>query len=154
MGTRCCNCTTNAAVRLVFPSFLEHGDSNLCIMVDQRATNRLQRHELSPVNLLIPQMSAAVMIGALTLCMLGNFSCFCCRLLTFFKMNFFEKILSGTLSECQTFTIQIRTDRKSVLIWVQTVCKGYQQMTKGDASKDLETVKIFIIGFFHGNNTV
>ena len=50
-----------------------------------------QGHELSPVNLLIPQMSAAVMIGALTLCILGNFSCFCCRQLTFFRMNFFEK---------------------------------------------------------------
>ena len=28
---------------------------------------------------------------------------------------------------CQTVWIQIRPD---VLIWVQTVCKGYQQMTK------------------------
>ena len=27
---------------------------------------------------------------ALTLSMLGNFSCFCCRLLTFFKINFFK----------------------------------------------------------------
>ena len=27
----------------------------------------------------------------LNLCMLGNFSCFCCRLLIFFKINFFEK---------------------------------------------------------------
>ena len=26
--------------------------------------------------------------------------------------------------------IQIRTDFLSILIWVQTVCKGYQQMTK------------------------
>ena len=38
----------------------------------------------------------------LTLCMLGNFHGFCWRLLTFFKVNFFQKILSGTLSECQT----------------------------------------------------
>ena len=28
----------------------------------------------------------------LTLCMLGNFSCFCCRLLTFFKLTFLKKI--------------------------------------------------------------
>ena len=34
----------------------------------------------------------------LTLCMLGNFSSFCCRLL-------FQKILSGALSECQTVNI-------------------------------------------------
>ena len=27
----------------------------------------------------------------LTLCMLGNFSCLCCRLLNFFKINFFQK---------------------------------------------------------------
>ena len=30
----------------------------------------------------------------LTLCMLGNFSCFCCHLLTFFKSQLFKKILS------------------------------------------------------------
>ena len=35
----------------------------------------------------------------LNLCILGNFSCFCCRLLTFFKIYFFSKILSVTLSE-------------------------------------------------------
>ena len=38
----------------------------------------------------------------LTLCILGNFSCFCCLLLAFFKINFFQKIIAGTLSECQT----------------------------------------------------
>ena len=56
--------------------------------------------------------SAAVLIGALGLthCMLGNFSCFCCHLLTFFKIYFFKKNLSGTLSECQTVWIQIRTN--------------------------------------------
>ena len=34
--------------------------------------------------------------------MLGNFACFCCRLLTFFQSELFRKILLGTLSECQT----------------------------------------------------
>ena len=43
------------------------------------------------------------------LCMLGNFSGFC-GLLTFFKISFFQKNISGTLSECQTVWIQIRTD--------------------------------------------
>ena len=38
----------------------------------------------------------------------------------FFKINF-KKNLSGTLSECQTVLIQIRTDILSVLVWVQTV---------------------------------
>ena len=67
---------------------------------------------------------------------LGNFSCFCCPLLTFFKSFFFQKILSGTLSECQTVWIQIRSDILSVLIWIQTVCNGYQQMTKVAPSKE------------------
>ena len=31
------------------------------------------------------------MCDDLSLCMLGNFSCFYCRLLTFFKINFFQK---------------------------------------------------------------
>ena len=34
----------------------------------------------------------------------------CCRLLTFFSKLNFQKDLSGTLSECQTVWIQIRTD--------------------------------------------
>ena len=29
----------------------------------------------------------------LTLCMMGNCSCFCCHLLTFFRIIFFQKIL-------------------------------------------------------------
>ena len=29
--------------------------------------------------------------SVLTLCMLGNFSCYCCGLLTFFKINVFKK---------------------------------------------------------------
>ena len=40
--------------------------------------------------------------------MLGNFSCFCCRLLIFFKNKLFQINLLGTLSECQTGWIQIR----------------------------------------------
>ena len=64
---------------------------------------------------------------SLTLCLLGNFSRFFCRLLTFSKITFFLKILSGVPSECQTVWILIRPDVLSGLIWVQTVCKGYQQ---------------------------
>ena len=57
------------------------------------------------------------------LCMLGNFSCF-----------FSQNIISGTLIECQTVWIEIRTDIVSVLIRVQTVCKGYQQVTEVSAT--------------------
>ena len=31
---------------------------------------------------------------------------------------------------------QVRTEALSVLIWVQTVCKGYQQTTKATDSKE------------------
>ena len=36
----------------------------------------------------------------------------------------------------QTVWIQIRTDVRSVLFLVQTVCKGYQQTTKITAGKE------------------
>ena len=49
----------------------------------------------------------------------------------FFKINYFEKFLSGIPSECQTDWIQIRPDVLSGLIWVQSVCKGYEQTTLG-----------------------
>ena len=42
--------------------------------------------------------------------MQGNCSCFCSGLLTFFRNQVFQIILSGTLSECQIVWIQIRTD--------------------------------------------
>ena len=48
----------------------------------------------------------------------------------FFQNKLFQKIISGTLSECQRVWIQIRTDILSVLIWIQTVCNSYQQMIK------------------------
>ena len=51
----------------------------------------------------------------------------------FFQHLLFRKILSGIPSECETVWIQYRTDRKSVLIWVQTGCIGYQQTTKFSA---------------------
>ena len=50
--------------------------------------------------------------------------------------DFLKKNISKTLSECQTAWIQIRTDILSVLIWVQAVCKSYQQTTKVSISKE------------------
>ena len=63
---------------------------------------------------------------------------FCMLLLSsadIFQTQPFQKILSGIQSEFQTVWIQIRTDILSVLIWVQTVCKGCQQTTKVAAGK-------------------
>ena len=39
----------------------------------------------------------------LIFCMLGNYSCFCCRLLTFFKMNFFKKIFQEHYQSVKQF---------------------------------------------------
>ena len=50
-------------------------------------------------------------------------------LLIFSKSSFLKKNLSGMPSECQTVWIQVRPDVLSGLIWIQTVCIGYQQMT-------------------------
>ena len=61
----------------------------------------------------------------------------------FSKSTFAKKTLSGTISECQTILIQIRTDILSVLMGVQTVCKGYQRMTNVAPSK--ERIKFEII---------
>ena len=47
----------------------------------------------------------------------------------FFQNQLFQKILSVIPSECQTDWIQIRPDILSGLIWLQTVCKSYQQTT-------------------------
>ena len=54
----------------------------------------------------------------------------------FFQNQLFRKILLGTLSECQMVWTQIRNDVLSVLICVQTACKGYQQTAKVAASKE------------------
>ena len=53
-----------------------------------------------------------------------------------FQNLLIQKVLSGTLSECQTVWIQIRANILWVLIWVQAVCKGYQQKTKNAACKE------------------
>ena len=58
-----------------------------------------------------------------------------------FQNLLFKKILSGTLPECQTVQIQIRTDNMSVLISIQTVCKSYQQMTL--VGKELNMFNLF-----------
>ena len=63
----------------------------------------------------------------LTLSMPSSFSCFCCRLLTFFKINFFEKTLAGIPSECQTVWIQIRTDILSVPTFCAEVINRWQK---------------------------
>ena len=64
----------------------------------------------------------------LTLCLLGNFSYFFVVCL-YVQNQLFQKILLGIPSVCQTVWNQISPDKMSGLIWVQTVCKVYQQTT-------------------------
>ena len=49
-------------------------------------------------------------------------------------------------------SIQIRTDILSVLIWVQTVYKGYQRTTKVPASKKELNTHVDVYGVFFGLN--
>ena len=61
----------------------------------------------------------------------------------FFQNKLIRKNLSGIPLECQTVWICIRPDILSGLIWVQTVCKGYQQMTPVGKELTLKTKGIF-----------
>ena len=55
----------------------------------------------------------------------------------FFKINFLKKIISGTLSECQTVWINTRTGILFVLVWIQTM-----QMKEVVTSMEFESVKL------------
>ena len=60
---------------------------------------------------------------------------FCTFVYTCYTSHYNKRLLTYLPSECQTVWIQIRPDIMSGLIWVQTICKGYQQSTLG--GKDL-----------------
>ena len=67
-------------------------------------------------------------------CLLGNFSYLCCLLIIFSKSAFSK-------NTTRALTVWIRT---SGLIWVQTVCKSFQQRTLGD--KELSSVHVLQYG--------
>ena len=58
--------------------------------------------------------------------MLGNSACF----VDVFKINF------SKISSTNTIRVSNGLGLDQVLIWVQIVCKGYQQMTKIASSKE------------------
>ena len=60
--------------------------------------------------------------------------------MTFCKINFFKTFFQKNY---QTVCVQIRTDVLLVLIWGQTVCKGYQRMTKSPLAR--KVLKIFAL---------
>ena len=55
-------------------------------------------------------------LGPLRTCMLGDFSCFYCCRLTFFKINTFKILFQEHYQNAKTVGIQIRTDILPVLI--------------------------------------
>ena len=66
----------------------------------------------------------------LSICMLGNCSCFYFRLLTFFKIKLLKINHLGTPSECQTVWIQIKTTFCWSSSGFNLFAKGYWQTTK------------------------
>ena len=78
----------------------------------------------------------------LAFCLLGDFAYFLLSA-DIFQNQLFQKILSGIPSECQTVWIQIRTDRKSVLIWVQACLQMLQKQT-ALVGKELINTKIHL----------
>ena len=54
----------------------------------------------------------------------------------FFSKSTFSKNSFRSAICVKLFKLHIRTDILPVLIWVQTVCKGYQQTTKDVSKKE------------------
>ena len=63
------------------------------------------------------RLSLSCHVIPFSLCMLGNFSCLYCCLLTFFKSYIFKTLFQEHY-QCQKVWIQIRTEILLVLIWV------------------------------------
>ena len=79
--------------------------------------------------------------------MLGIFSCFCCHLLTFLKFTFSKNYLGNTIRASNGL------DVLSALIWGQTVCKGYHQLTKiAGADEELKSTKFALTGLTLAQN--
>ena len=84
-------------------------------------------------------------ICQLNLCMLGSFHLIMLSA-DIFQHHFFQNILSGITSEYQPAWIHIRPNILSGLIWVQSVRKGYQQMTQLAASRQRgKTMNIIVV---------
>ena len=94
---------------------------------------KLKMEHFSPILLKILIIRSYIF---LTLCNAGLIFIF--RLLNFSRLK-----LS---SECQTVWIQTKSNVLSGLIWVQTVCKGYQQTKL--AGKELIVINTFKTTFF------
>ena len=79
-------------------------------------------------------------VNLFTLCMLGNFSCFCCCLLTFFKITFSKNSFKNIIRVSNG--LDPDQDRYYVSPDLDPNClQSYQQMTKVAASKERVNIK-------------
>ena len=77
-----------------------------------------------------PVVSLNFLLQCSSACPLKLFACQVILHTFFVICEFFsEKVLSGLPSNCQTVWIHIKPDKMSGQIWVQTISKGYWQMT-------------------------
>ena len=76
-----------------------------------------------------------------------------CRLWIFFLNKLFQKMFQE-YHQCQTVWIEVRLDILLGLVWVQTVCKGDQQMTKVATSGEIVKLVILLRNscFLHKSN--
>ena len=83
-------------------------------------------------------------LNTLSLCMLGNFACFGSRLLTAFKMNFFNIKIFHEHSQSVSNGLDPDQDRQKVGPDLGPNCfKCYEQTTKVATSKDRVWIKHF-----------
>ena len=80
--------------------------------------------------------------------LLGNFVCFFCYLLNFFKANFFLKILSGVPSVSNSFDLD-QAQRSVGPDLVQIVGKSYQQTVSVGEELICNLLKVTTVLFFH-----
>ena len=98
-------------------------------------------HRLIFVPVLIVNMIFILWEDTYMFSTLQNVLCLFCRQLIFFSKSLFSNKSFRTIMQMpNSLYRQIRHDILSGLIWVQTVCKGYQQKTQGD--KLLRATKI------------
>ena len=112
-----------------------------------KAVNILQQYSL--IDTIVTLISAQVFnkwgLGTLNIFSPEWSNLFDALYLTFFKINFFKKkSLRNTIRVTSGLEPDQDWDTLSVLIWVQTLCKGCPQMAKAATSKESVNVGQFV----------
>ena len=118
----------------IFTVFFLKFESFFCLVMFQKSADRV-----------VNRADSNWFDMTLALCRLSNFACFCCLWSFFvffffflFLINFFKKDFQEYSQGVKEFGSRsgLTFDILSGLIWVQTICKGYQQMTKVATSRE------------------